>query len=178
MPVWPQTADRLTPSNPSVTSQITGYAFLCSWRNLSGLVQPSKWGDEGKACFSDATARRLEARLRVRLARSGVDEVFVFIGGTTPRKKLTTRGLCIILRKLGQRAGIEDVSPHAFRRAFACLATKTGAPGRVLKDMGWWSDIKMVELYIQALDATQLFRRYNPIDFIENNYGECLPDQL
>ncbi|MCP4539733.1 MAG: tyrosine-type recombinase/integrase [Chloroflexi bacterium] len=102
------------------------------------LTVISKGGDEDYACFSDTTARRLEAWLKVRLANPSVDKVFVSIGGTTPGEKLTPRGLRIIVRKLGQRAGVEGVSPHTFRRAFACLATEAGALGRILKDMGRW----------------------------------------
>jgi site-specific recombinase XerD len=165
--------------NAAIVSLLTDSGLraeeLCDLRvdnlNLRGgiLTVVSKGGDEDSAVFSDATARRLEAWLVVRPAASDVNEVFVSIGGTTPRQKLTTRGLRIILRKLGKKAGVEDVSPHAFRRAFACLATEAGAPSRVLQDMGRWSDVKMIELYTQALNTVRLFRQYSPIHFIENN---------
>ena len=129
----------------------------------------SKGGHEDQGSFGDATARRLEAWLEVRPSTPGVGEVFVSIGGLTPGNKLTTRGLRIIVRRLGEKAGIEGVSPHAFRRAFACLATEAGAPSRVLRDMGRWSDIRMVEVYTQALNTRGLFRQYSPISFIEGN---------
>jgi len=60
------------------------------------------------------------------------------------------------------------VSPHAFRRAFACISTKAGAPSRVVQKIGRWDDIRMVERYTKALQAGKLYRQYSPADFVEN----------
>jgi len=118
----------------------------------------------------------LRVWLEVRPALPGIGAFFVSVGGTTPCRSLTTRGLRIILKKLGEKAGVLDVSPHAFRRSFACIATEAGASSRVLQMCGRWEDIRMVERYTQALQAARLYQRYSPMTFIEKTNGK--PRQL
>ncbi len=132
------------------------------------LTVIGKGGDEELVPFGDTTVRRLQAWLDVRSAAEGVETVFVSLGGLTPGQPLTTSGLRNILRRLGKKAGLDGVSPHAFRRAFACISTEAGAPSRVVQKIGRWSDIRMVERYTKALQTRRLYKQYSPADFVEN----------
>lgn len=125
-----------------------------------------KGGRQEMAYFGHYTTACLTTWLadRDEIAGPGVDTVFVSIGGTTPGQPLTTRGLRIVVKRLGERAGVRGVCPHAFRRAFATLATEAGAPSRLVQGMGRWSDIKMVEVYSRALRIKQQAQGYFPID--------------
>jgi integrase/recombinase XerC len=131
------------------------------------LVVRIKGGSSRSARFGLETADRLRAWLAVRQANAGVDTVFVSIAGATPGQPLTTTGLRMTLRHLGNRAGIEGVCPHAFRRGGAVRASELGAPTHVIKEFGRWSSTAMVELYTRAMDAEALFDDYSPIDFID-----------
>lgn len=124
---------------------------------LGLLVVVMKGGDEDIACFGETTAKRLEEWLGVQVAADGIETVFVSVGGITPRQPLTTSGLRNILRRLGEKAGVKGVSPHAFRRAFACISTEAGAPSRVVQAIGGWNDIRMVERYTKALRVRKLY---------------------
>jgi hypothetical protein len=47
-------------------------------------------------------------------------------------RPLCVRGLRLILGRLGERAGVEGVCPHAFRPGGAAAATLAGAPSRLV----------------------------------------------
>jgi site-specific recombinase XerD len=128
-----------------------------------------KGGSQDLAYFGDSAAVALDAWISVRVAAPGVGALFVSVGGGTPGHQLTTRGLRIILRRLGEKAGVEGVSPHAFRRGFACIATQAGAPSRVVQLAGRWADIRMVERYTASLRRGGLHQRWSPADFVNGN---------
>jgi integrase/recombinase XerD len=135
------------------------------------LVVNEKGGDEEYGTFSYITAGYLHAWLEVRPEMSGVDALFVSIGGITPRHPLTTRGLRIIVKKLGEKAGVLGVSPHTLRRAFACIATEAGASFQALTMLGRWEDIRMVKRYTRALKVAKLYPLYSPMVYIERTEG-------
>lgn len=135
------------------------------------LAVVGKGGDMDFAHFSRVTAGYLQSWLEVRPPVPEVNALFLSIGGLTPRHRLTERGLRIILKKLGEKAGVLGVSPHAFRRSFACIVTEAGASSRSLQLFGRWEDIRMVERYTRALKAAQLYPQYSPMSYIEKmNY--------
>lgn len=130
-----------------------------------------KGGAVAPACYGVATAERLAAWLAIRQAVDGVDQVFVSVAGNTPGHPLTTTGLRIIVRNLGKRAGVMDVSPHAFRRGGAVRQTELGAPTRLVKDFGRWSNLAMVELYTRDMEADSLYDEYSPVDDLARSDG-------
>lgn len=123
-----------------------------------------KGGDQEKGWFGEVTAERLWMWLEVRAAGVNVPEVFVAVGGFTPGCRLTGRGLYEIIRKIGERAGLEGVSVHAFRRGFAVKLSSAGVPDNVLKDLGRWDDIKMIKRYTAGMEAGRLYPQYSPMD--------------
>ncbi len=92
-------------------------------------------------------------RFREDVAEPDVQHFFVSVGGLTRGRPLTTRGLRIILKKIGDQAGVPGVHPHAFRRSFAVILVKNGVPTRTLQVVGRWKDLDMVERYTQVLTA-------------------------
>ncbi len=77
--------------------------------------------------------------------------LFVSLGGNTPGASLTTRGLRIILKQLGEKAGVANVHPHAFRRSFATLRIKGGQSTRGVQKLGRWRNLSTFERYTAAL---------------------------
>jgi len=135
------------------------------------LLVRIKGGRFEPAYFGGTVVGALEAWLAARpsVARAGVETVFVSVGGGTPGRPLTTRGLRIVLKRLGDSVDVAGVSPHAFRRGFACIADEAGAPTRQIQMAGRWSNIQMVEHYTLALRRGKLHQRWSPADFVANN---------
>ncbi len=92
-------------------------------------------------------------RFREDVAEPDAQHFFVSVGGLTRGRPLTTRGLRIILKKIGDQAGVPGVHPHAFRRSFAVILVKNGVPTRTLQVVGRWKELDMVERYTQVLTA-------------------------
>lgn len=107
--------------------------------------------------FGAETRDRLLAWLSVRPAARGVEALFVAVGGVHPGQALTTRGLRVALVRAGGACGIPRVSPHAFRRSFACLASEAGAPQHVIMRAGRWSNVNMVSRYTRAMESRELY---------------------
>ena len=119
-----------------------------------------KGGEKEEVFFSNQTAIYLKEWLEVRARlKTNSDHLFVGIGGITPGQTLTPRGLRIILKKLGNKAGIEQVHPHAFRRSFATLRIKQGQSTRSVQRLGRWKNLGTFERYTQALLKDDEFAR-------------------
>jgi len=131
-----------------------------------------KGGREDLAYFGASAAAGLGVWLDARpgVAVAGVDTIFVSVGGNTPGRPLTVRGLRSILGTLGRKAGLKGVTTHAFRRGFACIATEAGAPSREVQLGGRWGNIRMVEDYTRALRRGQMHGRWSPADYVVNNH--------
>ena len=134
------------------------------------LVVQVKGGNHERAFFGGTTARRLLGWLEVRpmVAVAGVGAVFVSVGGNTPGRALTTRGLRSVVKGRGEALGIAGVSPHSFRRGLAVIATLAGAPSRAVQAAGRWGNIREVERYTLSWQARALYERWSPVDYAEN----------
>ena len=126
----------------------------------------AKGGQWRIGVFSQATQEALQAWLQVRgeVAAEGIKNVFVAVGGLKPGRPLTRVGLRVILLKLGQKAGIK-VTTHDFRRTFATLSLRAGAPSRLVQVAGGWNSLEMVERYSRAI-VPQDFQRYFPTEYV------------
>lgn len=118
-------------------------------------------GEKEEVFFSHQTALYLKEWWKVRASMNvHHDYLFVGIGGLTPGQPLTPRGLRIILKKLGKKAGTEQVHhPHAFRRSFATLRIKQGQSTRSVQRLGRWKNLATFERYTQALLKDDEFAR-------------------
>ena len=136
------------------------------------VLVAGKGGGEALVRFSEATGEYVSAWLAVRpgYAAAGVQALFTAITGNAPGQRLTTNGLRIVVRKLGERAGVENVSPHAFRRGGAVQAVENGAPDRMLQLHARWAKTDMIETYTRALRADERFDDYSPMRAL-NGHG-------
>lgn len=116
------------------------------------VVRRGKGGRGRLAPFGARTAGLLRDWLAVRPA--GGPALFVALGGFRPGSALTPCGLRIVLKRLGERAGVAGVSPHAFRRGGAVAATLNGAPSRLVQVWAGWSNIEMIEVYTRQLEGS------------------------
>lgn len=122
-----------------------------------------KGGRWANGVFSPYTASSIAAWLTMRPQLAGPDvlELFVGVGGLTRGRPLTTDGLRVIFRQIGRRIGMH-FSPHDFRRTFATMALKGGAPSRLVQVAGRWNSIEQVERYSQSLTPED-FDGYSPV---------------
>lgn len=136
-----------------------------------------KGGDQTYAYVGAATVTRIERWLTARphVALPNISHLYVAVGGSYPGRPLTGEGLRSILRRLGDAAGVEDVSPHAFRRAFATLRLENGDSTRAVQALGGWKKIDMVERYSQALDLSRIARQNAPMDELDRPLAYQLP---
>lgn len=105
-----------------------------------------KGGEWETAIYSEQTALFIGDWLQARNSTS--PNIFTNIRTGKP---LSREGLQTIIKKWGRDLGIK-LSPHDLRRTFATLATRNGAPSRVVQRAGRWSDMQMVALYTRQLD--------------------------
>jgi integrase len=145
---------------------------LC-WKDLDlphyRLVVVVKGGNQELGHYGPETVERLEAWERdwQKFRNSGVEAVFIALRGWTPGQPLTKKGLQRLLSNLGEAQGIPNVSPHAFRRAFACLLIEQGAPNRLVQAFGRWQNETMVKRYTAGLEASRLYEQYSPTNFLK-----------
>jgi integrase/recombinase XerD len=131
-------------------------------RCLTVKVKGGKWG---QAVFGAYTAGLLGTWLAMRskFAKPGVQAVFVGVGGLKPGTAMTRHGIRANFYRIGYRAGLGPIMPHALRRTFATLALRAGAPSRLVQVAGRWSSLAMVERYSQAITPRD-FDAYSPIN--------------
>jgi len=132
------------------------------------LAARIKGGRTERVIYSDRTAAAIRAwiDLRQQIDHPPTPLLYISIGGKTPGKPLTPRGLQAIVVGWGRALRMERrVTPHMFRRSFAVLATEAGAPTRLVQLAGRWSSVAEVERYTRGLELER-FRRYSPMDYI------------
>ncbi len=121
-------------------------------RTLQVIVKGGQWSYRS---FSEHTANWLISWLGDRATRE-VSQIFVSLGGNTPGKALTTRGLRVAVAGWGRAAGIGQLSPHDLRRTFASVTTKLGAPEDVVMKGGGWRNHEVFRLYTIGVDSSDL----------------------
>ena len=62
---------------------------------------------------------------------------------------MTNAGLAFIVKRIGERANVENVHLHRFRRWFATYMINRGVPIQDLKEMLGHSDISSTQIYAQ-----------------------------
>ncbi len=134
-------------------------------RRLSVKRKGGRWAD---AVFSPYVAACLSEWIatRERLAvRPDCRELFASISGQTKGAALTTSGLRVIFREIGERLGFH-FSPHDFRRTFATWAIRNGAPTKVVQVAGGWSSVQELETrYTQSIQPEDI-EPYSPVEHL------------
>jgi len=131
---------------------------------LRRLAVIAKGGRLRKALISPPTADYLTwwRMASAQLARLGVQTIFLSLGGITPGRPLTTRGLRKICSDVGQAAGLPALAPHDLRRTFAHIALRYHSPTRTLQVAGGWERLDQVEAYSREIGLED-FEPYLPV---------------
>jgi site-specific recombinase XerD len=81
-------------------------------------------------------------------------------------KRLTKSGVAQLLKRIGKRAGIKKVSPHAFRRTHATWALKAGVPVPVLQKTMGHEDLATLLRYLGLTDEDlqEAHQKYGAVD--------------
>ncbi len=131
--------------------------------DLSGLavIRSGKGGKSRVVAFGDSTAKALD-EYRQTLRNSSLTEP---VWQTYKGQPLKAQGLCMLLRRVGDRAGVH-VSPHMLRRTMATLSIKNGLNVFTLKALLGHSELKTTLKYVTLLDEDLLeaHRQAGPID--------------
>lgn len=132
-------------------------------RTFTVRIKGGTWAD---GVFGTYTGACLVDWLGIRgdYVRPTVQQVYIGLGGLTPGCGMTVCGLRSMFRELGRKVGF-PISTHDFRRTFATLSLKGGAPTRLVQIAGRWKDLAMVERYSQSLTPAD-FERYSPVNAI------------
>jgi len=146
--------------------QRDGNIFMVNY----GVVQ-IKGGNEAEGWFESKTRELLENWLAVRpkIAQPSENAVFVAIRGYTPGTSLTRSGLRNIVKRLGERAGIKGVTPHAFRRGFTVALDDAGASDNLKAKFGRWKSSTMIRRYTRAQKIGWQFKEYSPMRHLPKN---------
>lgn len=131
------------------------------------IVRVGKGGRSRVALFGPETTVLLRTWLTARPTTTAL-ELFIGIGGNTPGEALTPSGLRLIVRRLGERAGVQGVSPHSFRRGGTAQLTLDNVPTRIVQLIGGWSKINMVEIYtrwltLQTPEINAVYTCHSPV---------------
>lgn len=128
-------------------------------RKLQVLCKGGEWE---KAVFSQTTAEHLGKWIAERERYRGkfgklADAVFFSLSSG---QQIKPAGLRDVFERLSKKVGF-TVSPHDLRRTFATLATKRGAPTRVIMAAGRWKNLGTLEGYLRHIEPED-FEEYFP----------------
>lgn len=102
-------------------------------------------GHKERVCYLNRTAKNyLREYLR---SRDAVHDAPLFCH-TRMDARLTSRAVELILKDIGQRAGVENVHPHRFRRTFATDLWKAGVPVETIRILMGHTNIATTLRYI------------------------------
>jgi len=68
-------------------------------------------------------------------------------------------GIRTVLRRLRETTGL-PCNPHTFRRTFACLLRRAGVDSLMIKDLGRWESVEMVERYTRSMNFEDSLKAY------------------
>jgi len=116
--------------------------------------------------FGKRTAKALWRYLTPRLAECDPDDPLFLAGPADDPRPLRGGHLRRLLKRLGDRAGVNNVYPHRFRHTFAITYLRNGGDPFTLRILLGHSDLEMVERYLAIVraDCSDAHRRASPVD--------------
>jgi site-specific recombinase XerD len=126
------------------------------------IVREGKGGKSRMAFFGAKSRRELVRYLRHRQDTTPDAPLWTTSGGT----RLTYSGLRQIVRRRAEKAGVDTLSLHSFRRAFALYALRNGAHIYSLQRLMGHSDLTVLRRYLKQTEADlqEAHRRAGSVD--------------
>jgi len=127
---------------------------------------PHGKGDKFRVVHYGArTGKLLWEYFEPRFSFSKPTDYLFYVDDSNPRP-LNRHALANMLRRLGVRAGIQNVHPHRFRHTFATEYLRNGGQMLALKDLLGHSDFEMVEHYAHFIqsDVERDHKNASPVD--------------
>lgn len=129
------------------------------------LFKDTKNKKEKVSYMNNKMANELKKWLRYKDRYMNVDYVFP----TIRKNVMTVQNFEQNLRKVGERAGVENVHPHRLRRTFATEFLKNGGSIYVLSKLLDHSSVQQTELYLNMdkEDIRKEYIKHNPVNLID-----------
>ena len=104
------------------------------------------------------------------LSKRSTESSYLF--PSTRREKLDKDSLRLILKRLGEKAGISSekrVSPHTLRHTFATFYAASGGGSHALQVLLGHADTRMAERYVNLAgqEIKDLYNRHSPLAFMK-----------
>jgi integrase len=110
----------------------------------------SKVGKEQTHRLSDSTRQALaDCAAHSELPESGKILRCSLKSGVLGKPGMTTRGITLRVRVLGEERGIQGLSAHDCRHAWATSAARNGTDPFALQEAGGWSSLAMPRRYVE-----------------------------
>lgn len=130
-------------------SELTGMKVEdVNLENLSVHVIHGKGDKERMTYTTPVAAKHLIAYLRSRKEKGSIMLFCNREGGM-----LSTRWIQLLLKKIGARAGVENVHPHRFRRTFATNLSKRGMEIQEIQKLLGHANINTTMIYVSTDDS-------------------------
>ena len=108
-------------------------------------------GDKERITYFDA---KTKLHLQEYLASRTDDNPALFVSIRKPATRITTGGMEIMMRRLGQRCNVDKCHPHRYRRSMATNALEKGMPIEQVQRVLGHSQISTTLLYTVIKDST------------------------
>jgi integrase/recombinase XerD len=121
-------------------------------------------GGKDRTCYLGAKARqKLVAYLRTRSEAGPASPLWV---SDQTGDSLTYTGLAQAMRRLGNRAGVANCSPHTFRRTCALWSLRAGMSVYHLQAIMGHNDLEVLRRYLALVeaDSQDAHRRFGAVD--------------
>jgi integrase len=120
-----------------------------------------KGGKDRTVKIDHEAARRVDRYLRVRARHEQAHRLGLWLG-TGGRGPLTANGICQMVRRRGEQAGV-DVWPHRFRHHFSHTWLDRGGAEGDLMELNGWSSPQMLQRYGGSARGARARRHYDLI---------------
>lgn len=115
-----------------------------------------KGGKERKFYLSDICMLYLKNYLESRTDRNPA----LFVSVRSSSERISKSGIEAMLKRLGERANVENVHPHRYRRTLASDLVKKGVPIQDIAEILGHSDLRTTQVYV-CLDQESVKYHYN-----------------
>lgn len=115
-----------------------------------------KGGKERRFYLSEICIEYLKRYLNTRIDHN----MSLFVSCKLPYSRLTKEGVELIVKKIGEKAGVSNVHPHRFRRTLATDLVRKGVPIQDVARILGHSDLRTTQVYV-SLDQETVKYHYN-----------------